>query len=995
MDATQASDVVAHPNEEELNIAMDGTRAAVALSEEVLIAANVSEFRLPLGFDDSKDPMIAEFQRPLELRKPGVLPAALRAIPLHPDKPDENALRIVEKVAGSLRAGPLTESLSLVQEGDEEGVATRALNSFEPKLRIRVHAVFTRNSDGKMSNGLPGQSRADLELGVSRTIALANTIMATANVELVFYPTSDIEIVNNTLLNQDFVLPASVLAQLKQEPPLSEAQMKALAEQHSTHNTRTTFASSYSRKMVLLFAEGTTYSQTADQFGQAGDVPIPMNYDSDSRDDIAVWRPADGTWHIRTSRHGSYRYHQWGQNGDIPVPADYDGDGKPDIAVWRPSNGTWYIINSGNGQFRTEVLGQAGDIPVPAKYDGDGKADLAVWRPSNGTWYIKDSITGTVRTVQWGQQGDRPVPADYDGDGRADLAVWRPSNGTWYIIPSNGSASYSQQWGQNGDIPVPARYHGRFKIDLAVWRPSNGNWYLIDSTTGATKVVQWGQVGDIPVPRDYDGDFKSDIAVWRPADGQWHIIESTTGNYRGNDWQLSSPAGGGFSSSDMMFVKLGGGVNLDPNDYAQAAFIAHEVGHYLHLAHPMSESDDFRVSSAESAGKTESQIRDFIVSEVLRKLNEQKAAGTPTNQLAKVLMDADLYTGVADTPPDPGPDLFHWLNKVANGTGGCGPIGSHQFTISTGEKVTIAPDRTLVMSYFKGCPGFVNRFSTQQTERLRNALINENRRPLVGVQLGDTSFPGEWVAAVWDPNTNGQFLTWDNSFDTFNTKYNTQRDAGFRLHTQQAYVKGGVVKYDGIWNPGTYPQDVIWGWAVEHFMERDTQNLNNGYVLHHLESYLLPDGQVRINAIWNKVWANFPTSWVQGWAEEHLVGKLTEMKNAGWRVKYLNAWNLPNNGPVRYDVVWEQLTWRDEFVRLNMTGAQVVEEFGRQWNNGFKFRVLDTFRVGNEQRYAGVWNPNTNGQLVLWGHTREQISETYDEMWQQGWKLGSMAMVKF
>jgi hypothetical protein len=204
-----------------------------------------------------------------------------------------------------------------------------------------------------------------------------------------------------------------------------------------------------------------------------------------------------------------------------------------------------------------------------------------------------------------------------------------------------------------------------------------------------------------------------------------------------------------------------------------------------------------------------------------------------------------------------------------------------------------------------------------------------------------------------------------------------------------------VTLYDHIWNPGDYPQDVIWGWTVADFAARHTQNVAAGYHLHHLESYLLPDNQIRVNAIWNKQWGSVNTTWVQGWAEADLTPKLAQMKSAGWRVIHLNAWNLPNNGDVRYDAVWEQKAWHDEFVRLNMTGTQVVQEYGTQWNRAFKFRVLDTFRSGNEQRFMGVWNPNSNGQLVLWGHTREQIDQQYDESWQQGWKIGSMAMVKF
>ena len=59
------------------------------------------------------------------------------------------------------------------------------------------------------------------------------------------------------------------------------------------------------------------------QFGLAGDRPLQGDFEGDGKDDIAVYRPDTSVWYYLRSSNGAFVANQFGSAGDAPVPAAY------------------------------------------------------------------------------------------------------------------------------------------------------------------------------------------------------------------------------------------------------------------------------------------------------------------------------------------------------------------------------------------------------------------------------------------------------------------------------------------------------------------------------------------------------------------------------------------------------------------------------------------------------------------------------------------------
>ena len=637
--------------------------------------------------------------------------------------------------------------------------------------------------------------------------------------------------------------------------------------------------------------------------------------------------------------------------------------------------------------------------------------DAALLRQDNGKIYLfKGSEYVRFSAVGAGVDPGYPKPIADHWPGLPasfqqgiDAALWRGSNGCVYLFKGSEYVRFTNVGaGVDPGYPKPIADHWpglppafRQGIDAALYSKPTGQIYFFknDEYVRFSSVSAGVDPGYPQAIRDnwrgLPETFEQGIqaALWRESNGCTYLFKGSEYVRYSKACDIVDEGGGGFSHKDMNFVALSPwaatgtlGVMVYAGGPAPAqaphVFLAHELGHYFDLTHPMPNH------WPQNQDEATQQLDDYC------RQHYAKPEDVPEN-IADLVWNLDQLT---DTPGDPGSTLYlQTLYGVSDPTAAANPcIGAGEFTVHSeycGRDFTVKPARDNVMSYTAQCPylpgnttGQTRARITPQQRAVIHASLKTWRKNLQQLPVGHDRYNAVWIKSNEDRPV---IWAWKRAdFDRLKKEYDAK---GFRLDELNAFVlPGGEVRYNAVWIKSNEERPAVWAWKRADFDKLYTEYYGKGYRPVSLNAFMLPDGIERFNAIWIKSNEDRPAVW--SWKRADFDKLYTEYHDKGFRLIDLNTFVYPG-GEERYNAVWIKSD-EDRPAVWAWKRADFDKLYTEYDAKGYRPERLNAFLgADGELRYNALWVKAGGGRKALWDWVRWDFESRHDTLHAKGYRL--------
>lgn len=179
-------------------------------------------------------------------------------------------------------------------------------------------------------------------------------------------------------------------------------------------------------------------------------------------------------------------------------------------------------------------------------------------------------------------------------------------------------------------------------------------------------------------------------------------------------------------------------------------------------------------------------------------------------------------------------------------------------------------------------------------------------------------------------------------------------------------------------------------WVAKHAMssaqyQSEFSNWSaKGYRLISLSGYT-SNGQELYAAIWSKVSGPVWTA-RHGLTSAAYQDAFTEMANNGYRLQIISGYGVGNQA--KFAAVWDKNTGGAWTAKHNMTAAQYQDAFDDYNKQGYRLQYLSGYVVNGTEYFAAIWEKKTGGTIVARHNlTASQYQQAFNEFAGQGYTL--------
>jgi CubicO group peptidase (beta-lactamase class C family) len=110
-----------------------------------------------------------------------------------------------------------------------------------------------------------------------------------------------------------------------------------------------------------------------------------------------------------------------------------------------------------------------------------------------------------------------------------------------------------------------------------------------------------------------------------------------------------------------------------------------------------------------------------------------------------------------------------------------------------------------------------------------------------------------------------------------------------------------------------------------------------------------------------------------------------EAVESGYRLEWIDGYT--DDGKVHFNAIFRTndpaIAWASHH---NMTGTTYQQYFDKYRDQGFSLDHIDSYGVGNEVRYAAIWNKSSDAFTAYHGKTSAEHQESFDSLTSEGWR---------